>query len=131
MFRSDLVCRRFMPAIASAVLMLAVLVAGDVAAATAGPTEVTGVTTVKRKDRFFTQEEWGNPLVLSRPGRITRVMDGTYGFTIIDSSGRKIADFLTPQQSIGFRLAAGEYHVEPAVCKIHRHHHVEVTVTED
>ncbi len=94
-------------------------------------TEVTGVTTVKRNDKFHTQKEWGNPLVLTRDGRITRVMDGRYGFSIIDASGTKIADFLTPQEAIGFKLAAGEYHVEPAVCRLHRHHHIEVTVTED
>ncbi|MDE1174515.1 MAG: hypothetical protein PW790_12725 [Parvibaculaceae bacterium] len=94
-------------------------------------TEVTGVNTVKRNDKFNSQQEWGNPLVLTRAGHITRVMDGRYGFSIIDASGTKIADFLTPQEAIGFKLAAGEYKVEPALCRIHRHHHVEVTVTED
>lgn len=89
---------------------------------------VTGTGTLIKKDAYGTQTEWGSGLNLPRPGRITRVMDGTYGFTVRDKSGASVADFLDPQMAVGTSLAPGQYVLEPYVCTRHRHHHVEVTV---
>ncbi|HUD51311.1 hypothetical protein [Parvibaculum sp.] len=89
--------------------------------------EVTGSGTLVMKDKFNSQTEWGSGLTLPRAGRITRVMDGTYGFAIRDAKGEVVADFLDPQQAVGMKLAAGNYVLDPYVCTRHRHHHVEVT----
>jgi len=80
------------------------------------------------KDAFHSRSQWGRALVLPRDGKITRVMDGTYGFAILDAEGKRIADFLLPEQALGTKLAAGSYRLEPYVCARHRHHFVEVTV---
>jgi len=89
---------------------------------------ITGTGTLIKKDAYGTQTEWGSGLNLPRAGRIARVMDGTYGFTLRDKSGARVADFLDPQMAVGTSLAAGQYVIEPYVCARHRHHHVEVTV---
>ncbi len=89
--------------------------------------EVTGTGTLVMKDKYHTQTEWGSGLSLPRAGRITRVMDGTYGFVIRNAKGEEVANFLDPQQAVGLKLAAGNYVLDPYVCTRHRHHHVEVT----
>jgi hypothetical protein len=89
---------------------------------------VTATGSLVKKDKFHSENLWGQGLVLPREGRIVRVMYGTYGFAIKDASGRRIADFLEPQQAVGMSLAPGSYVIEPYVCAKHRHHHVEVTV---
>ena len=93
--------------------------------ASAGSVSGTGVLVMK--DNFHSRAEWGRDLVLPRDGRITRVMDGTYGFAIFDAGGKRIADFLLPEQAVGMKLTAGSYRLEPYVCARHRHHFVEVT----
>lgn len=89
---------------------------------------LTATGTRVQQDTYGSHRSWGRPLSLARDGKIVRVMDGTYGFQILDPNGRIVGDFLFPEDAIGFELAAGEYEVLPAVCRIHRHHHVEVTV---
>lgn len=89
--------------------------------------EVTGTGTLVMKDKYHTQTEWGAGLSLPRDGKITRVMDGTYGFAIRNAKGVEVANFLDPQQAVGLKLAAGDYVLDPYVCSRHRHHHVEVT----
>ncbi|HEX7777077.1 MAG TPA: hypothetical protein VF449_11190 [Parvibaculum sp.] len=89
--------------------------------------EVTGSGTLVMNDHFHTQTEWGESLVLPKPGKIVRVMDGTYGFDLKTAQGVKIASFLDPQQAVGMSLPAGTYILDPYVCKRHRHHHIEVT----
>lgn len=98
-----------------------------VVAGAARADEITGSGTLVMKDHFHTQTEWGTGLTLPRPGKITRVMDGTYGFAIKNAKGEEVANFLDPQQAVGMKLAAGTYELDPYVCTRHRHHHVEVT----
>ena len=88
----------------------------------------TATGTIIKKDRYGTEKAWGRGLVLPRAGKITRVMDATYGFSIINADGETVGNFLLPQQAVGVELAAGEYQLKPYVCEQHRHHHVEVTV---
>jgi len=104
-----------------------VILGACVLAGAARADEVTGSGTLVMKDKFHSQTEWGSGLTLPRAGRITRVMDGTYGFAIRDARGEVVADFLDPQQAVGLKLAAGSYALDPYVCTRHRHHHVEVT----
>lgn len=91
--------------------------------------EVTGSGSVVMNDKFHSKNEWGAHLVLPREGKITRVMDGTYGFDIKTTQGVRVASFLDPQQAVGVSLPAGAYVLEPYVCARHRHHHIEVTAT--
>tara|TARA_R110000824_G_scaffold399843_1_gene605997 strand:+ start:87657 stop:88028 length:372 start_codon:yes stop_codon:yes gene_type:complete len=93
----------------------------------AGDARATG--TVIMNDKFHTKDEWGNKLVLPKDGKITRVMDGTYGFDIKTEAGVQVASFLNPQDAVGMSLPAGTYLLDPYVCKRHRHHHIEVTAT--
>lgn len=105
------------------------LAAFGVFVSTARAGEVTGSGSVVMNDKFHTKNEWGANLVLPRDGRITRVMDGTYGFDIKTADGVRVASFLDPQQAVGMSLPAGTYIVDPYVCTRHRHHHIEVTAT--
>lgn len=89
---------------------------------------IVGTGTLVKKDTYGTQTEWGKDVSLPRDGMITRVMDGTYGFSIRNASGERVADFLDPQDAVGTKLSAGDYSFEPYVCTQHRHHHVEVSV---
>ena len=89
----------------------------------AGDVRATG--TVIMNDKFHTKDEWGNKLVLPKDGKITRVMDGTYGFDIKTEAGVQVASFLDPQDAVGMSLPAGTYLLAPYVCKRHRHHHIE------
>lgn len=89
---------------------------------------VSGTGALIMKDAYNSRSQWGRELVLPREGRISRVMDGTYGFSILDAEGNKVADFLEPQKALGTKLAAGTYRLEPYVCARHRHHFVEVSV---
>lgn len=91
--------------------------------------EVTGTGSVVMNDKFHTKDEWGARLVLPREGKITRVMDGTYGFDIKTADGVRVASFIDPQQAVGMSLPAGTYVVDPYVCTRHRHHHLEVTAS--
>lgn len=91
--------------------------------------EVTGTGSVVVNDKFHSKNIWGAQLVLPREGKITRVMDGTYGFDIKTAEGVRVASFLDPQQAIGISLPAGTYVLDPYVCARHRHHHIEVTAT--
>ncbi|PKQ04308.1 MAG: hypothetical protein CVT72_12735 [Alphaproteobacteria bacterium HGW-Alphaproteobacteria-11] len=95
----------------------------------AGAGTATGTGSMIKKDAYGTERQWGRALVVPRDGVVTRVMYGTYGFSIFDADGRTVGDFLVPEMAVGTRLAAGEYRIEPYVCETHRHHHVEVTVT--
>ena len=89
---------------------------------------VTGTGSVVKHDKYGTENEWGRNLVLPQAGEITRVIDGTYGFTLInEESGEQVAAFILPQSAVGAKLPAGRYRIEPNVCPTHRHHHVEVT----
>ena len=88
--------------------------------------EVNASGTVIMRDAYHTKSEWGTELVLPREGKITRVMDGTYGFDIKTATGVQVASFLDPQDAVGMSLPAGEYLIEPYVCKQHRHHHIEI-----
>ncbi|MGV8995854.1 MAG: hypothetical protein ACOH12_02780 [Parvibaculaceae bacterium] len=92
-------------------------------------TEIVASSSVVMKDAYNSKEEWGNNLVLPKEGKITRVMDGTYGFDIKTLDGVKVASFLDPQQAVGMSLPAGTYVIDPYVCKRHRHHHIEVSAT--
>lgn len=94
--------------------------------AVAQAAEVDASGTIVMHDAWHTKSEWGTRLVLPREGKITRVMDGTYGFDIKTESGKQVASFLDPQQAVGMSLPAGTYVLEPYVCKRHRHHHIEV-----
>ena len=94
----------------------------------AGAGTATGTGSMIKKDTYGTERQWGRALVIPRDGVVTRVMYGTYGFSIFDAEGRTVGDFLAPELAVGTRLAAGEYRIEPYVCEKHRHHHVEVTV---
>ncbi len=89
---------------------------------------LTGTGTRVENDTFGTTKHWGRMLSVPREGVIIRVMGGTYGFQILDAEARIVGDFLFPEQAVGFSLAAGEYKIMPLVCRVHRHHHVEVTV---
>ena len=89
-------------------------------------TEVNASGTIVMHDAYHTKSEWGTELVLPREGRITRVMDGTYGFDIKTATGMQVASFLDPQDAVGMSLPAGKYLIEPYVCKQHRHHHIEI-----
>ncbi|MDO8421243.1 MAG: hypothetical protein Q7S99_03695 [Parvibaculum sp.] len=97
--------------------------------AIAGAGQIVATNTVVMNDKFHTKSEWGDKLVLPSEGKITRVMDGTYGFDIKTEAGVQVASFLDPQQAIGLSLPAGTYLIEPYVCKLHRHHHIEVTAS--
>jgi hypothetical protein len=108
-----------------AALMLAMLFAPAVSRAA----DVTATNTVIMNDAYHTKKEWGDKLVLPREGKITRVMDGTYGFDIRTDAGVQVASFLDPQDAVGLTLPAGTYVIEPYVCKLHRHHHIEVKAT--
>jgi len=88
--------------------------------------DVDASGTIVMHDAWHTKSEWGTKLVLPKEGKITRVMDGTYGFDIKTESGKQVASFLDPQQAVGVSLPAGTYVLEPYVCKRHRHHHIEV-----
>ena len=88
----------------------------------------TGTATRIENDRFGSSKVWGRDLIMPKDGTIIRVMDGTYGFQILDEEGVVVGDFLLPEQAIGFALKAGRYQLKPLVCRVHRHHHVEVTV---
>lgn len=94
--------------------------------AVAQAAEVDASGTIVMHDAWHTKSEWGTKLVLPREGKITRVMDGTYGFDIKTEFGKQVASFLDPQQAVGMSLPAGTYVLEPYVCKRHRHHHIEV-----
>lgn len=108
--------------------MAGVLLAGTWLMATSVQAErVTGTGTLVMKDKFHSQTAWGSGLDLPRDGRVVRVMDGTYGFTVKTAAGKDVADFLFPQQAVGLSLPAGQYLLVPYVCSGHRHHHVEVT----
>ncbi|MAM93845.1 hypothetical protein [Parvibaculum sp.] len=89
---------------------------------------VTATGSLIKKDTYGTEEAWGRTLKLPEGGKVVRVMDGTYGFSILNAKGDAIADFLLPQDAVGLELAPGEYKLSPYVCAQHRHHHVEVTV---
>lgn len=91
--------------------------------------EAVAANTVVMKDKYHSKKEWGDKLVLPSDGKITRVMDGTYGFDIKTEAGVQVASFLDPQQAVGTSLPAGTYVIEPYVCKQHRHHHIEVTAS--
>lgn len=101
---------------------------GAVAASPAAAETVTATGSLIMKDKYGTQTQWGRTLKLPEGGKVVRVMDGTYGFSIVDASGDTVGDFLLPQQAVGTELAPGEYSLMPYVCAQHRHHHVEVTV---
>lgn len=87
---------------------------------------VTGTGSVVKHDEYGTEREWGRDLVLPEGGEITRVIDGTYGFSLYHGS-EQVAAFITPESAVGTKLPAGRYRIEPNVCPTHRHHHVEVT----
>ncbi|HMM14982.1 MAG TPA: hypothetical protein PKA57_10180 [Parvibaculum sp.] len=108
--------------LAAGLLACAVLSGADARAET-----VTGSGTLVMKDNYHSKTAWGTGLTLPREGRIVRVMDGTYGFTIRNERGDPVANFLDPQQAVGMSLPAGSYSIEPYVCARHRHHHIEVT----
>lgn len=95
----------------------------------ASAAEVNASSTVVMRDAYHTKDEWGTKLVLPSEGKITRVMDGTYGFDIKTEAGVQVASFLDPQAAVGMSLPAGTYMIDPYVCKQHRHHHIEVTAT--
>ena len=112
-------------------LIQTISMAATIAAALAAPAvaeTVTATGSLIMKDKYGTSEAWGRTLKLPEGGKVVRVMDGTYGFSILDAKGDAIADFLLPQEAVGLELAAGEYTLSPYVCARHRHHHVEVTV---
>lgn len=113
---------RFVPTSAFAVAMAAMF------CAPASAETVTATGSLIKKDAYGTEEAWGRTLKLPEGGKVVRVMDGTYGFSILNADGEAIADFLLPQQAVGLELAPGEYTLSPYVCARHRHHHVEVTV---
>lgn len=98
-------------------------------AGSAQANEVTGSGSVVMKDKFHSKNAWGSNLTLPRDGKITRVMDGTYGFDIRTIDGVQVASFLDPQQAVGLSLPAGTYVIDPYVCTQHRHHHIEVTAS--
>ncbi|MGX1196121.1 hypothetical protein [Parvibaculum sp. MBR-TMA-1.3b-4.2] len=106
-----------------ALALAAALVAAPQAAFAAS---VTGTGSVVKHDAYGTEREWGRDLVLPEAGEITRVTDGTYGFTLYHGS-EQVAAFITPESAVGTKLPAGKYRIEPNVCPTHRHHHVEVT----
>ncbi len=103
--------------------------AGVLQASCALAAEVDASSTVVMHDAYHTKDEWGTKLVLPSEGKITRVMDGTYGFDIKTEDGGQVASFLDPQAAVGMSLPAGTYVIAPYVCKQHRHHHIEVTAT--
>jgi len=107
--------------------VLAAVVAA-VLAVPVGAETVTATGSLIMKDKYGTSEGWGRTLKLPAGGKVVRVMDGTYGFSILDAKGDAVADFLLPQEAVGLELAPGEYTLSPYVCARHRHHHVEVTV---
>ena len=113
---------RLVPTAALAAIMAFVL------AAPAGAETLTATGSLIMKDKYGTSEAWGRTLKLPEGGKVVRVMDGTYGFSILDAKGDAVADFLLPQEAVGLELAPGEYTLSPYVCARHRHHHVEVTV---
>ena len=88
----------------------------------------TATGTRIESQQYSTSKNWGRQLDLPQPGKIVRVMDGTYGFQLVRSDGTVAADFLFPEDAIGAELAAGQYQLLPLVCQKHQHHHVEVTV---
>ncbi|MGK2739518.1 hypothetical protein ACSHT0_01360 [Tepidicaulis sp. LMO-SS28] len=106
--------------------MLAVLFLASLQTAEAA--RVTGTGSEVANDAFGTSETWGRPLEVPQDGKVVRVMGGTYGFQLIDADGEIAGDFLLPQDAVGFELPAGTYSIKPLLCRIHRHHHVEVTV---
>ncbi|MES1991275.1 MAG: hypothetical protein V4441_10025 [Pseudomonadota bacterium] len=106
-------------------LMAALVVVSFTTPVSAAETEAS--SSVVMKDAYHSREQWGTKLVLPVEGKITRVMDGTYGFDIKTEAGVQIASFLDPQQAVGMSLPAGTYLIDPYVCKRHRHHHIEVT----
>jgi hypothetical protein len=89
---------------------------------------LTGTGTRIENDIIGTTKHWGRTLSVPSAGKVIRVMGGTYGFQILDENENIVGDFLFPEQAVGFSIPAGEYQVVPLVCRIHRHHHVEVTV---
>lgn len=106
----------------------AIALAGFIAAVPAAAETVTATGSLIMKDKYGTQSQWGRSLNLPQGGKVVRVMDGTYGFSIVNAEGDTVGDFLLPQQAVGTELAPGEYSLRPYVCAQHRHHHVEVTV---
>ncbi|HAW22110.1 MAG TPA: hypothetical protein DCX38_01890, partial [Pseudomonas sp.] len=58
---------------------------------------VTATGSLIKKDTYGTEEAWGRTLKLPEGGKVVRVMDGTYGFSILNAKGDAIADFLLPQ----------------------------------
>ncbi|MBD3667143.1 MAG: hypothetical protein RLO08_12650 [Parvibaculaceae bacterium] len=113
---------------AAALVALSVSLTGvSIVPSLAGVT-TTGTGTRIENDIVGTTKLWGRSLSVPRSGKIVRVMGGTYGFQILDGNEQIVGDFLFPQEAVGFELPAGEYQVKPSVCRIHRHHHVEVTV---
>ncbi|MEQ9520837.1 MAG: hypothetical protein RLN89_15515 [Parvibaculum sp.] len=90
--------------------------------------QVTGTGTRIEDDLFKSSKQWGRGLSVPESGHITRVMGGTYGFQIVGANDEIVGDFLFPEQAVGFAINAGNYTIRPLVCRIHRHHHVEVTV---
>lgn len=89
---------------------------------------VTATGTRVENDTFGTANIWGRSLDLPEAGKIVRVMGGTYGFQLVNKDGDVVGDFLFPDDAVGFELPAGSYALRPLICRIHRHHHVEVTV---
>ena len=111
----------------SVLTLLAALVAGP-AVTSANAEQLTGTGTRIENDIVGTTKHWGRTLSVPAAGKIVRVMGGTYGFQIVDENETVVGDFLFPEQAIGVSIPAGEYQILPLVCRIHRHHHVEVTV---
>lgn len=109
-------------------IALIVAIAGVGFALPAAAETVTATGSLIKKDAYGTQTEWGRNLVLPRAGKVVRVMDGTYGFSLVNAEGDTVADFLLPQEAVGTELAPGEYELVPYVCSRHRHHHIEMTV---
>jgi len=107
--------------------LLAAFASGPVITS-ANAEQLTGTGTRIENDIVGTTKHWGRTLSVPTSGKIVRVMGGTYGFQIIDENETVVGDFLFPEQAIGVSIAAGEYQILPLVCRIHRHHHVEVTV---
>lgn len=107
--------------------MVSALLLGGTFPVIAGQTQ-TGTGTRIENDIIGTSKHWGRTLSVPEDGKVIRVMGGTYGFQIVDEDQSVVGDFLFPEQAIGFSIPAGEYQIVPLVCRIHRHHHVEVTV---
>ena len=89
---------RLVPTAALAAIMAFVL------AAPAGAETLTATGSLIMKDKYGTSEAWGRTLKLPEGGKVVRVMDGTYGFSILDTKGDAVADF----ESVGSGQGNGE-----------------------